>query len=105
MKVLFDQGVPAPLRRELQGHTVDTLLERGWSDLENGELLDAAEEDGYEVLVTTDQNIRHQQNLTARRIAVIVLLSTAWPRIRQRVPEIIITVDSARPATITEVQI
>ena len=55
MKILFDQGTPAPLRRHLAGHSVDTAYERGWSDLPNGDLLDSAELDGYELLITTDQ--------------------------------------------------
>ena len=66
MKILFDQGTPLPLRRQLPGHRIDTVSERGWSGLANGELLDA-EGDGYEVLVTTDQNIKHQKNLIGRR--------------------------------------
>ena len=62
MKILFDQGKPAPLRRYLSGHSVDTAYERGWSDLRNSDLLDKAEMEGYELLITTDQNLRHQQN-------------------------------------------
>jgi len=60
MKILFDQGTPAPLRRHLLGHVVDTAYEQGWSDLTNGNLLDAAEQAGYELLITTDQNLRYQ---------------------------------------------
>ena len=77
MKILFDQGVPAPLRRELPGHVIDAAFERGWSNLPNGQLLDSAEADGYELFVTTDQNIKHQQNLGSRRIGIVVLMSTA----------------------------
>ena len=82
MRVLFDQGTPAPLRQVLLPHTVETAHERGWSALKNGELLQAAEAAGFEVLVTTDMNLRHQQNLSERRIAVVVLSTTSWPRIR-----------------------
>jgi hypothetical protein len=60
MKILFDQGTPVPLRRHLTGHRVDTVFERGWSTLENGDLLDTAEQDGYGLLVATDQNLKHQ---------------------------------------------
>ena len=67
---------------------MDTLAEKGWSDKDNGELLDLAEREGYEILVTTDQNLRHQQNLARRRIGVIVLLSTNWPDVRFRAREI-----------------
>ena len=55
MRILFDQGVPAPLRGHLSGHEVDTTFERGWPGLDNGALLDRAELDGYQLLVTTDQ--------------------------------------------------
>ena len=89
MKILFDQGTPVPLRRHLTGHTVDTAFELGWSDLRNGELLDVAEREGYEVLVTTDQQMRFQQNLSGRRWGVAVLLSTSWPRIQSRVAAIV----------------
>ena len=77
MKILFDQGTPAPLRPYLAGHSVDTAYERGWSNLSNGNLLDAMERDGYQLLITTDQNLRYQQNLADRKLAIIVLLSTS----------------------------
>jgi hypothetical protein len=60
--VLFDQGAPAPLRRALIGHIVQTAFERNWSTLKNGDLLDAAEGAGLAVLVTTDSNLCYQQN-------------------------------------------
>lgn len=105
MKILFDQGVPVPLRRELHGHATDTLFERGWSNLTNGELLDAAEADGYEALVTTDQHIKHQQNIAGRRIAIVVLLSTAWPKMKRRISEIVSAVNAAKPGTLVEVYV
>ena len=79
MKILFDHGTPAPLRRDLHGHAVDTAKERGWDRLGNGDLLDVAESEGYELLITTDQSMRYQQNLAHRPLSVIVLLSTTWP--------------------------
>jgi predicted nuclease of predicted toxin-antitoxin system len=88
MKILFDQGTPVPLRRPLPEHTVATAYEQDWSNLANGELLSAAERDGYELLITTDQNLRYQQNLDGRRIAILVLTSTSWPRIQQHIPRI-----------------
>lgn len=63
MKILFDQGTPAPLRRQLTGHQIDTAYEQGWSTLSNGNLLRAAELAGYQLLITTDQNLRYQQKL------------------------------------------
>ena len=88
MKLLFDQGTPAPLRGRLPAHSVDTLAEKGWSDKDNGELLDVAEREGYEVLVTTDQSLPYQQNLAGRRIGLVVLLSTDWREVRLRTREI-----------------
>ncbi len=82
MRVLFDQGTPAPLRHELPLHSVETAHERGWATTRNGDLLQAAEDAGFDVLITTDQNLQYQQNLAERRIAIIVLNTTSWPRIR-----------------------
>ena len=79
MLLLFDQGTPLPLRKYLADHTVQSAFEKGWSDLENGDLLAAAESEG----ITTDQNLRYQQNLSERKIAIIVLLTTNWPRIEK----------------------
>ena len=82
MKILFDQGVPLPLREELAGLETTTAYREGWSNLGNGELLAAAEKAGIAVLLTTDQNLRYQQNLKGRRIAIVVLPTTRWPDIR-----------------------
>ena len=79
MLVLFDQGTPVPIRPFLKEHTVQTTAERGWDTLENGELLKAAEAAGFDVLVTPDKNIRYQQNLTVRTIALVVLGNPQWP--------------------------
>jgi predicted nuclease of predicted toxin-antitoxin system len=105
MKILFDQGTPVPLRRHLTGHVVDTVFERGWSNLENGELLDAAERDGYGLLITTDQNLKYQQNLSARQLAILVLLSTSWPRIQRRIDDIQAAVGGIGPGDYTEIPI
>lgn len=82
MRIVFDQGTPAPLRLALRAHAVETAYERGWSSLKNGELLLAAESAGFDVLITTDLNLRYQQNLQERAIAIVVLSTTSWPRIR-----------------------
>ena len=89
MRVLFDQGTPAPLRKHLDSHEVSTAYELGWGKLENGALLQHAESHGFEVLVTTDQNLKYQQNLIRRKIAVVVLSTTSWPRIQKSLPAII----------------
>lgn len=105
MNVLFDQGTPVPLRRHLSGHIVKTAYEQGWSDLSNGDLLQAAENAGFGVLVTTDQNLRYQQNLQQRRIAIVVLLSTSWPKIRLQADNISTAVNSVQPGGYVEISI
>ena len=105
MRILFDQGVPAPLRRYLDEHSVDTAFEMGWSNVRNGELLDQAEDGGYELLSTTDQQLRHQQNLAPRQPAVPVLLSTSWPRMQSRIYAIREAVSQMQPGDYREVAI
>jgi len=92
LRVLFDQGTPVPLRRVLSGHTVSTAFEMGWAQLSNGELLNAAEA-AFDVLITTDQNLRYQQNLTGRRLAILVLPTTSWPIIQTHSGEVVAAVD------------
>jgi predicted nuclease of predicted toxin-antitoxin system len=105
LKLLFDQGTPAPLRGRLPAHSVDTLAEKGWSDQDNGELLEVAEREGYEVLVTTDQSLPYQQNLAGRRIGLVVLLSTDWREVRLRTREIGEAIAAVRPGGVIEVPI
>lgn len=105
MRILFDQGTPAPLRHHLGDRTIDTVAERGWSELGNGDLIAKAEEEGYDVVVTTDQNMRYQQNLSGRRLAIVVLLSTAWPYVRLRTEEIRAALSEVRPGEFREVPI
>ena len=89
MLILFDHGTPKGLARALSGHTVHTAQSRGWDTLNNGALLNAAEEAGFELLLTTDRRIRYQQNLKARRIALVVLTgSTKWSLVRQHADRI-----------------
>lgn len=105
MRVLFDQGTPAPLRKALPEHVVETAHERGWSQLRNGELIKAAEEAGFAVFVTTDKNLKYQQNLLGRRLAVVVLLSTSWPRMQRALPMIAEAVARATAGSYQEVEI
>ena len=88
MKILFDQGTPAPLRRSLAEHEVDTVFEKGWSRLKNGELLAAAILNRYEVLVSTDQSLRHQHDLRRIRLGIVALMTTSWPRISRNAPAV-----------------
>jgi hypothetical protein len=104
--ILFDHGAPKGLARALSGHTIHTAQAKGWDTLRNGALLNAAEEAGFELLLTTDRRIRHQQNLRVRRIAFVVLTgSTRWSRVRQHADRIAAVVASATPGSYSEVEI
>lgn len=105
MRVLFDQGTPVPLRQALTGHSVSTAYELGWAAMKDGDLLNSAEGQGFEVLVTTDTNLRYQQNLAARRIAVVVLSTTSWPRIRVVAERVASVVNSASVGSYVEVSV
>ncbi len=104
MRILFDQGTPAPLRSFLPSHTVSTAYERGWSALKNGELLAAAELH-FDALITTDQNLRYQQNLTDRKLAILILPTTSWPILRAAGAVISSAVDALRPGDYVELGI
>jgi hypothetical protein len=105
MLVLFDNGTPRGIARELQDHTVKEAREQGWDVLRNGDLLDVAEAAGFDVLVTTDKNIRHQQNLEGRKIAIVVLGKGRWTLIKPVLPRIVAAVNAATVGTYTEVDI
>ena len=105
MRILFDQGTPAPLRRALTAHEVITAYERGWSTVTNGDLIRLAEQEGFELLITTDANLRYQQNLRDRRIAILVLSTTSWPRIKTVTDNVADVVDALRPGEYCEMTI
>jgi hypothetical protein len=96
VKILFDQGTPLPLKRSLLKHTVTTAFEKGWSRLTNGDLLAKAEQE-FDLLVTTDQNLKYQQNLKGRRIAILVLPTANWPKIESHTSEIEAAVERIKP--------
>ncbi len=105
MRVLFDQATPVPIRAHLKGHDVCTAAQEGWDKLQNGELLIAAEQGGFDVLLTTDKNMRYQQNLSARRIAIVVLGKGLWPLIEPHVEQVAMAVNASTPGGYTEVEI
>jgi hypothetical protein len=105
MLIPFDNGTSAPLRYALEGHVIVEALERGWDRLTNGELIAAAEAAGFEVLLTTDKNMRYQQNLTGRKIAFVVLGNQQWPILRRYVQRVVDALDAAEPGSYTEVVI
>ena len=105
MRILFDQGTPAPLRHALADHVVETAYERGWSGLKNGELIAAAEAAGFEIFITTDKNLRYQQHLVGRSMAVVVLQSTSWPRMQRSLSHVVAAINTATNGSYAEVDI
>ncbi len=105
MLILFDQATPVPIRAYLQGHTVRTAAQQGWDQLRNGDLLTAAEDAGFDILLTTDKNMRYQQNLAGRKIAIVVLGQQQWPQLRPHVQRVVEAVNAATPGTYAEVAI
>jgi hypothetical protein len=103
--ILLDNNAPRGLIRALTGHTVAEARERGWETLKNGDLLTAAEKAGFEVLLTSDKNIRYQQNLGGRKIAIVVLTIGRWEPVRRMLAEIATAVNAATPGSYTEVAI
>lgn len=106
MRVLFDQATPVPLRAFFSGHIVRTASQQRWAALENGALLSAAEADGFDVLLTTDKNMRYEQNLAGRRIAIVVLGYAQWgARLERHAGRVVAAVSAAAPSSYTEVDI
>jgi hypothetical protein len=105
MLILFDHGTPRGIARFLPGHTVTRARERGWETLSNGDLLAEAERAGFDVFLTADKNIRYQQNLVGRRIAIVVLSTPRWPLVRLHIARIAKAVNTATPGSYGEVQI
>jgi hypothetical protein len=100
-----DQGTPVAIGDGLQDHLVRTAYAQGWSALTDGELLRVAEEAGFDLLLTTDTNLPHQQNLRGRRLAVAILSKNRWTLIKRRMNEIVAAVNSAKPGTYSMVDI
>jgi hypothetical protein len=103
MRILFDQGTPVPLRKILAAHSVSTAFEMGWAELENGDLLTAAEK-VFDAFITTDKNLRYQQNLAARQLAILVLPTTNWPEIQKHLGPISDAVNALKPGDFTELK-
>jgi predicted nuclease of predicted toxin-antitoxin system len=97
LKILIDQNVSARLARLLRGHVATHASSLGWAELTNGDLLTAAEADGFEIFLTADKNIRYQQNLAGRRIALVVLGTNQLDTLFANVDQIRQTVDAVRP--------
>ena len=105
MKILFDANTPAPLARFLRGHEVVRADELGWQGLENGALLDAAEQAGFDLLLTCDQNVRYQQNFASRKLALVILSSNHWPTLRRIAARIATAIDFVQTGQIVRVDV
>lgn len=105
MHVLFDHSTPSPLAAHLTGHTVTEARDRGWDTLSNGELLAEAERAGFDVLLTADKNMRYQQNLRGRKIAVVILSTPQWPVVRLHAERIAAAMNAAASGSYTEVDL
>jgi hypothetical protein len=104
MNILFDEGTPRPLRAHLPDHSVDLPIELGWAQISNGELLARAEASGYDLLISTDTNLRHQQNLSQYNIAVLVIRPTNWNTLQSAIPRIVETVNFIQPSDYVEIR-
>jgi len=104
-RVLFDKNVPYPLRRHLSNFEVKTAEEERWGQIENGELIERAEQADYQILVTCDQNVRYQQNLTHRTLSMVVLGSNIWPSVKNKLEEIQEAVRVASPGSFQFIEI
>ena len=100
MRVLLDENLDHALRNLLRPHDVFTTNFMGWAGFNNGELLRAAEENGIDVFLTGDRTLAQEQNLTGRRLAVVVLSAIELPIIRNFLPQVISAIDNAAPGTI-----
>jgi hypothetical protein len=105
MLILFDHGTPRSVARWLHGHTVVEAIARGWDRLANGDLLKMAEDAGFDLLLSTDKNIRYQQNLTGRRIAIVILGNPQRPAVHRHIDLVMDAVNAATPGSYIEVEI
>ena len=105
MLILFDHGTPRSVARFLQGHVVVEAVARGWDRLSNGALLKAAKEAGFDVLLSTDKNIRYQQNLRGRKIAIVILGNSQRPAVHRHIDRVVAAVDAATAGSFTLVDI
>ena len=105
MLILFDHVTPGGIARFLLSHTITKAKDRGWDTLSNGDLLAEAERAGFDLLLTADKNMRYQQNLRGRRIALVVLSTPRWPVVRLHLEKIAAAINAATPGGYAEVDI
>ena len=105
MKILFDNCTPNPIARSLSGHEVTFARHIGWHELKNGELIQRAEDAGFELILSTDRNIKYQQNLAGRKIAILVFGQQNWNLLRPHIQFVVDAVNAAIPGGYAEVDI
>ena len=106
MRVLLDEQLPRHLAREIGGHDVSTVQQRGWAGLKNGELLRAAAAEGFEILVTADRNLQFQQNLSRTVLGIVLLVApnNALEDLLPLVPGLRAAISESRPGQILRVE-
>jgi hypothetical protein len=105
MRILFDQGVPRGLAASLGSHDVTEARKLKWERISNGVLLKLVEEAGFNLLLTTDKNVRYQQNLADRKISIVVLGQSPWWLVREHLDAIVAAANAATPGSYAEVDI
>jgi hypothetical protein len=105
MRILLDECVPRPLKRQLTGYDVSTVTEMGWAGTKNGELLKWMQQDQFTILLTTDQNLRYQQNLQQAGVAVVVMVapSNRIPDLIPLIPQVCQVLATIAPGQVIEV--
>jgi PIN like domain len=106
MRILLDECAPRPLKRELVGYDIRTVVEMGWSGKKNGELLRLMSQEGFTILLTTDQNLRYQQNLQQAGVAVVVLVASSnrLPDLLPLMPDALNALKTIAPGQVIEVK-
>ena len=105
MLILFDNGTPRGLARFLTGHNVEEARSHGWEELANGALIEAAEQAGFDLMITTDKNFRYQQNLKGRKLSLVVLGHSQWPMVKLVAVGIVAAVNTSTPGSYLEVDV
>ncbi len=104
MKVLVDECVPLKLVRLLTGHTFSTAQQMGWGGFQNGKLLAVAEPE-FDLFLTCDRNLGHQQNLKGRKIAILFLSTNHWPTLKRQMPLVQVALDKVKSGEFIRVEI
>jgi hypothetical protein len=103
VKILLDENLDRRLRGNLGSHEVFTVRYLGWHGLKNGQLLRVAEEAAFDVLLTGDRSLYHEQNLFGRRLAIVELSSVEWRIIGKQLAVIVAAIEKATPGSFQSV--